>query len=258
MARIQLIIFFSVDDRRGDNNRGYGFGGEDNFDRSQMRSSTAPREEGSRYGGDHRDGGRRDRGDSRPDRSGYGGGGYTDRYGGGRGSPAEERGKIIIIIISTLATLPSMFCFIFFLDGPKERPKLNLTKRSAAAKENDSGSGGNNAAAAAASSIFGGAKPVDTTRKEKEIEDKLKSATIVEQQHHHQKQDDGPNHKKPQQHQGSSGGGASSSSANIFGAAKPVDTTAREREIEERLRKERDDKRENVDSEKGQKDEQEG
>ena len=38
--------------------------------------------------------------------------------------------------------------------------------------------------------------------------------------------------------------------SSIFGAAKPVDTAAREREIEERLQKQRADEREQVEKEK--------
>ena len=52
---------------------------------------------------------------------------------------------------------------LLFTDGPKERPKLQLAKRSAPVE----------AAPSTNSSIFGGAKPVDTAAKEREIEEKL-------------------------------------------------------------------------------------
>ncbi len=60
------------------------------------------------------------------------------------------------------------------LIAPRERPKLQLSKRTVAEEEQKE------AAAAAQSSIFGGAKPVDTTRREKEIEEKLKKPNPVE------------------------------------------------------------------------------
>jgi len=53
------------------------------------------------------------------------------------------------------------------LTGPKERPKLQLAKRSVQSAEEESTDKASQAA------IFGGAKPVDTTKREKEIEEKL-------------------------------------------------------------------------------------
>ena len=83
--------------------------------------------------------------------------------------------------------------------------------------------------ASASSSIFGGAKPVDTAAKEREIEEKLlqeqrkeaeKKAANRSRTTSERSSDD------PEQHQ-----------KTIFGHAKPVDTSRREREIEEKLRK---------------------
>merc|ERR1711879_574980 len=97
------------------------------------------------YDRDRRDGGGydRDRGDGggydrRDDRGGYDrGGGYNrDRRS------AERDGD----------------------DTPKERPRLQLQKRTAPVEP---------APASASSAIFGGAKPVDTAKKEREIEEKL-------------------------------------------------------------------------------------
>ena len=88
-----------------------------------------------------------------------------------------------------------------------------------------------NAGETANAAIFGGAKPVDTTAKEREIEEKL------------QKQQQAAENAKNEQRtkklsERSSGDDESGPPAkNIFGQAKPVDTTKREREIEEKLRK---------------------
>ena len=57
---------------------------------------------------------------------------------------------------------------LYSVEPPKERPKLNLTKRSER-PENV----GESDVATKTSSIFGGAKPVDTAKKEAEIEQKL-------------------------------------------------------------------------------------
>ena len=94
----------------------------------------------------------------------------------------------------------------------------------------------------AGSSIFGSAKPVDTAKKEKEIEEKLDKGRKREDEP--RKEEDG--HRKnsereerspsPTDDRPKKGGGAG---ASIFGAAKPVDTMAKEKEIEERLMKKR-------------------
>ena len=99
----------------------------------------------------------------------------------------------------------------------------------------------------AGSSIFGGAKPVDTARKEKEIEDKLDKG---------RKRDDEPRREGDRRRKSSEreerspspaddrpkkSGGAG---ASIFGSAKPVDTMAKEKEIEERLMKKRKEEEE--------------
>ena len=57
---------------------------------------------------------------------------------------------------------------LYSIEPPKERPKLNLTKRSER-PENV----GESDVTTKTSSIFGGAKPVDTAKKEAEIEQKL-------------------------------------------------------------------------------------
>jgi len=96
---------------------------------------------------------------------------------------------------------------------------LQLAKRSAPVE----------AAPSTNSSIFGGAKPVDTAAKEREIEEKLDKQKPEKPQNRSrttsERSDDSI--EKPAQKSGNS----------IFGGARPVDTTKREREIEEKLRK---------------------
>ena len=123
----------------------------------------------------------------------------------------------------------------YLAEAPRERPKLQLAKRSENAEASEGGAG-------KSSSIFGGAKPVNTAKKEEEIAAKLAEASI-------KKKEDEEREKakeKPKQ--------------NLFGAAKPVDTAAKEREIEEKLRKQREEaeKRREEGREKGQRDEREG
>lgn len=59
-------------------------------------------------------------------------------------------------------------------EGPRQRPKLNLQKRTVPLEEVA-------APAPVRSSIFGDAKPVDTTRREKEIEEKLKTLEVTDE-----------------------------------------------------------------------------
>lgn len=103
------------------------------------------------------------------------------------------------------------------LEPPRERPKLQLAKRSV-----ETASEEKSTSAAANAAIFGGAKPVDTAKKEREIEERLATVAI--------KEDEAA--KEPQK-----------KSADIFGAAKPVDTAAKEREIEEKLKKQEEEMR---------------
>jgi len=209
-------------DRR--DNRGYGFDRRDNrgggFDRRDDRGGFDRRDD--RGGFDRRD----DRGgfDRRDDRGGYdrrdnrGGydrrddrGGYDrDRgYNRGGGDRYDRR-----------SNEPE--------DAPRERPRLQLAKRSAPVE---------NAAPAETtkSSIFGGAKPVDTAKKEREIEEKLqrqqnevksRSRTVSEKSG----ESESSHHETEIQQQ-------PPKKSSIFGDAKPVDTTKKEREIEEKLHK---------------------
>ena len=106
-------------------------------------------------------------------------------------------------------------------DGPRERPRLQLAKRTAPVEtEGDK---------TANSAIFGGAKPVDTTAKEREIEEKLKATENAK--------NEGRTKKLSERSSGDEERAPAAPSKNIFGNAKPVDTTKREREIEEKLRK---------------------
>lgn len=109
----------------------------------------------------------------------------------------------------------------FISDGPRERPRLQLAKRTAPVEtEGDK---------TANSAIFGGAKPVDTTAKEREIEEKLKATENAK--------NEGRTKKLSERSSGDEERAPAAPSKNIFGNAKPVDTTKREREIEEKLRK---------------------
>lgn len=67
-------------------------------------------------------------------------------------------------------------------EGPKQRPRLNLQKRTVPLEEVA-------APAPVRSSIFGDAKPVDTTRREKEIEEKLKTLEVVDEPSKEEKAD---------------------------------------------------------------------
>jgi translation initiation factor 4B len=82
------------------------------------------------------------------------------------------------------------------------------------------------------SSIFGGAKPVDTAAKEREIEEKLEKQKPEKPQNRSRTTSERSDEsiEKPAPAPKSNSGG-------IFGNARPVDTTKREREIEEKLRK---------------------
>ena len=83
------------------------------------------------------------------------------------------------------------------------------------------------------SAIFGGAKPVDTTAKEREIEEKLKATENAKNEQRTKKLSE----RSSGDDERSAPAPATAPSKNIFGNAKPVDTTKREREIEEKLRK---------------------
>ena len=119
--------------------------------------------------------------------------------------------------------------WLFFTDAPRERPKLQLAKRTAPVESSDSEN--------KSSSIFGAAKPVDTAAKEREIEEKLQKQQSSDKPKNQdsrsrttsERSSDAGSEPAP-----SRGGGGS---ASIFGQARPVDTTQREREIEEKLKK---------------------
>merc|ERR1712223_1478751 len=213
---------YDRDDRR--DNRGYGFGGDRGGGGYDRRVDRDRRDDRGGYGGDRgydrrddrRGGGGYDR---RDDRGGYDrrdnydrrDGGY-DR-GGDRGGYDRRGGGDRYDRRSEDRRSPNRD------DGPRERPKLQLAKRSAPVE----------AAPSTNSSIFGGAKPVDTAAKEREIEEKLDKQKPEKTQNRSrttsERSDDSI--EKPAQKSGNS----------IFGGARPVDTTKREREIEEKLRK---------------------
>ena len=107
---------------------------------------------------------------------------------------------------------------------------MQLAKRTAPVESSDSEN--------KSSSIFGAAKPVDTAAKEREIEEKLQKQQSSDKPKNQdsrsrttsERSSDAGSEPAP-----SRGGGGGS--ASIFGQARPVDTTQREREIEEKLKK---------------------
>jgi len=105
-------------------------------------------------------------------------------------------------------------------DAPRERPKLQLSKRTAPVE---------NAGETGSSAIFGGAKPVDTTAKEREIEEKLQKQAAENAKNNER--------TKKLSERSSDNDDNAAPAKNIFGQAKPVDTTKREREIEEKLKR---------------------
>ena len=97
------------------------------------------------------------------------------------------------------------------------------------------------AAATASSSIFGGAKPVDTAKKEREIEEKLqKQHEEVKSRSRTQSERSGDENNKSNEEEKSSQADPEPpkppKKSSIFGDAKPVDTTKKEREIEAKLK----------------------
>jgi hypothetical protein len=74
------------------------------------------------------------------------------------------------------------FLIVCFSDGgpPKERPRLQLAKRTAPAEGAAPASSGSDRPAppAAKSNPFGNAKPIDSTKREKEMEEKLRKTDI--------------------------------------------------------------------------------
>ena len=87
-----------------------------------------------------------------------------------------------------------------------------------------------NAGETTSSAIFGGAKPVDTTAKEREIEEKLEKQAAENAKNNERT-------KKLSERSDRSDDDNAPPPKNIFGQAKPVDTTKREREIEEKLKR---------------------
>merc|ERR1712210_407376 len=147
----------------GDRDRGYGgdrYGGDRyGGDRDRDRGYGGDRDRG--YGDRDRFGDRdRDRGYGRDDRDR----GYGSRYSSAADDDNQwRRAEPEIPKRDPRDEIRR--------DAPRERPKLQLSKRSvneeSAAKPASSGS-----------SIFGSAKPVDVTKKEREIEQKLSKLSV--------------------------------------------------------------------------------
>jgi translation initiation factor 4B len=114
---------------------------------------------------------------------------------------------------------------------------LQLAKRSGAPVDSPSGE-------SSSASIFGAAKPVDTAKKEREIEEKLQQKREIKRDIKRENrsrttseksgsEDGGGQHAET----GEKAAAASKARPSIFGQAKPVDTSKKEREIEEKLKK---------------------
>lgn len=237
---------FSGRDRGYGGDRGFeraGSGGSGGFDRGFGGDRDGGRRFGSGYGRD-REGGDRSSFNRYGDRDNRGGG-FGDRRGY---SPPRDRMGDRDRGFSGGRDSP-----------PKERPKLALQPRS---KPADAGS------ADSRSSIFGDAKPVDTTRFEEmsrneRMKDTKEAAPRSQQSYEGRRERDYPRDgdQRPDDETANRGppgerprlnlqkrskpledgsNKSESKAASIFGAAKPVDTAAREREIEVRLQRERE------------------
>jgi len=233
-------------DRR--DNRGYGFGGDRGYDRRDNRGGGGfdrdrrdgggfdrDRRDGGGYDRDRRDGGGYDR--DRRDGGGYDrdrrdGGGYNRRDGGGYDRRDDRGGYDRRDDRGGGYNRDRRSAERDGDDTPKERPRLQLQKRTAPVEP---------APASASSAIFGGAKPVDTAKKEREIEEKLqkqqedvKSRSRTQSERSERSGDENnksnEEEKSPQPHP------EPPKKSSIFGDAKPVDTTKKEREIEAKLK----------------------
>merc|ERR1712156_573619 len=126
-------------------------------------------------------------------------------------------------------------------EPPKERPRLKLLPKQAEKTE-----GGDEQEASTKSSIFGSAKPVDTAKKEAEIDQKLQETqTRVRTIDLNAKRRDEEERQKAERRDSEKENDTEKpkpKGASIFGAAKPVDTSTREKEIEERLKKQKESK----------------
>merc|ERR1711899_100839 len=126
-------------------------------------------------------------------------------------------------------------------EPPKERPRLKLLPKQAEKTE-----GGDEQEASTKSSIFGSAKPVDTAKKEAEIDQKLQETqTRVRTIDLNAKRRDEEERQKAERRDSEKETDTEKpkpKGASIFGAAKPVDTSTREKEIEERLKKQKESK----------------
>jgi translation initiation factor 4B len=118
---------------------------------------------------------------------------------------------------------------------------LQLAKRSGAPVDSPSGE-------SSSASIFGAAKPVDTAKKEREIEEKLQQKREIKRDIKRENrsrttseksgsEDGGGQHAETGEKAAAQPPPASKARPSIFGQAKPVDTSKKEREIEEKLKK---------------------
>merc|ERR1711936_1354723 len=224
--------------RENDRDRGYDRGGSDRRgDRDGTRGFDRyepPRDRNS-YDRDDRRDGNRGYGFSRDDR-GFGGdryrrddnnrddGGFDRRDRGGydRNTRHDDRNR----------SSP---------EAPKERPRLQLKPRSdrtASSEEKETSS---------KSSIFGAAKPVDTAKKEAEIDQKLQEtqprvrtidlASKRRDEEERRRSSEREKDDKTTTEIRKNTEDIKPQKPNIFGSATPVDTSAREKEIEEKLKK---------------------
>merc|ERR1719418_541304 len=183
-----------------------GGGGYDRDRRDDRGGGGYDRDRRGGYGGDRRDGGGYDRGG---DRGGYdrpSGGDRYERWSEDRRSPNRDDGG-----------------------PPRERPRLQLAKRTAPAE--------GAAPASSGPSPFGAAKPVNTAAKEREIEEKLakdkpqNTRNTREQRSRttSERSDDSRenNRQKDAGEEKSDRSAPPASKSNPFGNAKPVDRSER-------------------------------
>lgn len=116
--------------------------------------------------------------------------------------------------------------------APVERKKLQLAARSATTSSNDATSPPASASSTASSkpNPFGAAAPVDTAAREQALLD----ARIEKERAQAEE-------RRKKQEADAAAAQAKKSAPSPFGAAKPVDVTQREKEVEEKLRKEKED-----------------
>lgn len=121
---------------------------------------------------------------------------------------------------------------------PKERPRLNLLP-----KQTDRVANSEETATIRNASIFGSAKPIDTATKEADVDQKLQErqtrvpTTDIASKQSNEEEKVNSSEKEKDEQSKENGDMPKAEKPSIFGGAKPVDTSAREKEIEEKQKK---------------------